>query len=125
MNKIHKGDWGCIHRTNYVLDNYKDHFEQNHMFGYCLNCLKSENGVLTLKYKDYEFQALEEGFDKWSEPEFRWGDCVFIKSKDKNAHVDAICWHRKDKKYFYMLLDENNKKIKKRYYADELEKLDK
>ena len=43
-----------------------------------------------------------------------------IKAKDIVAQVDLICWHYNEERYFYHL-KADGKKLKKRYYADELE----
>lgn len=50
-----------------------------------------------------------------------WGAVI---AKDITAYIELICWHYNEKRYFYHLIDENGKKLSKRYYANELQKVD-
>ena len=54
-------------------------------------------------------------------PRFNIGDKVkLIKYPDKKATVEKICWHDKDKRIYYFLNVENDKrKSTSRYYEDE------
>jgi len=59
------------------------------------------------------------------EPEFRVGDAVRVRLNDYNrtshcGHVREGIWHFKDQCYNYYL-EENGKKVSKRYLAKDLE----
>lgn len=53
-------------------------------------------------------------------PPFSWGDHVYVSSKDMHAEIDDICWHFKDKYYYFYLICDG-KSLKKRYLVQDLE----
>ena len=53
-------------------------------------------------------------------PEFEWGDEVIITAKDAKAFITDVCWHFKEERYYFYLVDADGKTVKKRYFGDEL-----
>lgn len=116
--------WGCIHRSRYIAPDYRETFEQERMTGVTMRCDGIENGYLILRYRGETFLANPTGYWQRPTPDYVWDQPVFVPSKGVHATIKSICWHYKDKCYFYHVIGENGKKLKKRYYADDLEATD-
>ncbi len=62
-------------------------------------------------------------FIKTFTPKFLKGETVYIPRKSCEAIVYGISWHFKREEYIYSLMI-NNKRNSRRYFVDELEKVD-
>lgn len=118
------GTWGCIQETDYIAPSYQDDFEQKRMTGVTMHCDGIENGYLVLRYRSEIFLANPVGYWQRPTPDYTWDQPVFVPSKGVRATIKSICWHYKDERYFYYVIGEDGKKLKKRYYAEELEEID-
>lgn len=91
-----------------------------------LQCIGDNNDVLTLFYadKDITIHAKKDCVEERPAPKFIHGDIVLITKKQIRATVKHSIWHFNDHYYYYHVIDENGKTLKKRYMADELEKVE-
>lgn len=88
-----------------------------------MKCTQSgADGILELHFKESIFRAYAEGFRERPIPEFEWGETVVLRKNGELGKIREICWHRKEKRYYYLLFDVSGKKMKTRRFADELEK---
>ena len=88
----------------------------------CIEDNKNEEYILVkLLTTDEEMRIRREGYELINKPKFDIGDKVkLIKYPDKKANVRKIYWHDKDKRVYYLLNVENDKrKSASRYYEDE------
>lgn len=44
-----------------------------------------------------------------------------VASKGVRATIELICWHYNDERYFYHVVEEGGKRLKKRYFAKDPE----
>lgn len=91
-----------------------------------LQCVGDNNDVLTLFYAsgNITLHAKKECVEERPAPKFVHGDVVLITKKQIRATVKYSIWHFNDHYYYYHVVDENGKMLKKRYMADELEKVE-
>lgn len=113
--------WGAILCSDYIRSDYKDAFETNLAAGITMHCVGEENGFLVLDDEGTRYLASPAGYWQRPTPNFMHGQAVFVPSKGVKAHVRSICWHYKEERYFYHVVGEDGKKLKKRYYAEDLE----
>jgi len=123
---MHKlvNSWGCVHRSRFIAPANQETFEQERMTGATMRCDGIEDGYLVLRYRNETFLADPEGYWRRPTPDYTWDQPVFVPSKGVRATIKSICWHYKDEHYFYYVVGENGKKLKKRYYAEDLEAID-
>ena len=112
--------WGCTHLAENVIA--EDLSKYN--IGATVKCIAEEDDILICQHDKETVRILKTGWDERKTPEFYWGETVKIIAKNKLATIELICWHYNEARYFYHLIDDNGKKISKRYYADELKKVD-
>ncbi|MDO4848404.1 MAG: hypothetical protein Q4B45_01335 [Coriobacteriia bacterium] len=120
MNKL-VNSWGCVHRSRFITPTSQEAFERERMTGATMRCVGIEDGYLVLRYRDETFLASPEGYWQRPAPDYTWDQPVFVPSKGVRATIKSICWHYKDERYFYHVIGEDGKKLKKRYYAEDLE----
>ena len=91
-----------------------------------LQCVDENDDVLTLFYAsgNITIHAKKDCVEERPAPAFLYGDSVIITKKQIKASVKYAIWHFNDHYYYYHVVDENGKMLKKRYMADELEKLE-
>ncbi len=91
-----------------------------------LQCIGDNNDALTLFYasKNITIHARKDCVEERPAPKFVHGDVVLITKKHIQATVEKSIWHFNDCYYYYHVVDENGKMLKKRYMADELEKME-
>lgn len=77
--------------------------------------------VVEIAFKNFHAIVPKAGLRHRVAPAFSWGDHVYIASKGIHAVIDDICWHFRDEYYYYYLVHEG-KLLKKRYFAQDLEK---
>ncbi len=83
---------------------------------------RTKDGTLELHFKRSVFYARPEGFEELPTPEFEWDEMVTLRKNGEAGKIREICWHRREKRYYYLLSSLSNKKIKTRYFANDLEK---
>lgn len=115
------GSWGCVHEASYIAPKDQSAFEANLAAGVTMHCIGEENGFLVLNDMGTRYLTDPAGYWRRPTPDFVYGQKVFVPSKGVKAFVRSICWHHKEKCYFYHVVGEDGKKLKKRYYADDLE----
>ena len=111
--------WGAALQNDFIVQ--EDLPKYN--LGATVKCIAEDEKILTCLYDKEKVQILKKGWTERKTPEFSWGDPVRIKAKDLKAKIELICWHYNEERYFYHLVSDNGKKISKRYYAYELEKV--
>lgn len=92
-----------------------------------LKCVGEDNDILILYYpnKTITIHCKKDCVEERPAPYFLTGDTVCITKKNITAVLKYSVWHFKGHYYFYHLVDQNGKLLKKRYMADELIKLEK
>lgn len=118
MNYINT--WGCAHLGEDVVAEDLPLYN----LGAAVKCISENDKILTCLYKDRRVRIFKSGWETRKSPDFVWNDKVRIKAKNTTAIIDSICWHLNDQRYFYYLVKEDGKKLSKRYFADELEKVE-
>lgn len=86
-------------------------------------CIAEIDSMLVLQYGDKTFRVNPRYYRMVAEPLFKLREEVYIPRKDKNGIILNINWHSKNKAHMYYLMIEG-KKYSRRYYEDELRKLD-
>ena len=90
-----------------------------------LKCVRDDENeeyiLVELLTTNEKIRIKREGYELTSKPKFDIGDNVkLIKYPDKKATVRKIYWHDKDKRIYYLLNVENDKrKSASRYYEDD------
>lgn len=115
------GSWGCVHQASYIAPKDRPAFEANLAAGVTMHCIGKQDNFLILDDNGTRYLADPSGYWQRPAPDFVYGQKVFVPSKGVKAIVHAICWHYKEERYFYHVIDEDGKKLKKRYYANDLE----
>ena len=91
------------------------------MFGRLKNWLKSQR-------KHEQYQPAAAPAPPPPPPEFAVGDRVSVRLNERNhtphvGEIQRVTWHHKDARYNYYL-SENNKRVHKRYFAEDLERVE-
>ncbi|MBO7131595.1 MAG: hypothetical protein J6V65_05585 [Fibrobacterales bacterium] len=117
------GKWYWIKHPEHIPDEeQRRYYDPGHGWA-VLVCVAEQGDLLDLQMEDgYRIQAKIEDLEPRPTPAFLKGDRVRIVSKDRVVNVEGAYWHFKDERYFYHLVDENGKMMKKRYFAEELQK---
>lgn len=91
-----------------------------------LQCIEEKEDSLILCYRNSSqiIPTLKSAIEERPAPAFLPNDKVRILKKASRAIVKQYFWHYKKQYYYYMLSDEKGKMFKKRYMADELEKVE-
>lgn len=89
--------------------------------GASLKVLSYDGDVAEVEYKGESDTVPSKNLLEREVPKFSWGDAVTITSKSMDARVVDVCWHFKEKCFYYYLEDLDGKPIKKRYFEDELQ----
>ena len=112
--------WGAVLENEFVQPDSISKYN----IGATVKCIAEDEGILTCQDDKEIVKLLKTGWVGRPNPDFYWNEKVCIIAKDITARIELICWHYNEKRYFYHLIDENGKKLSKRYYADELQKVD-
>lgn len=112
--------WGAVLENEYVVSDDASKYN----LGATVKCIAEDGDILTCQNDKETVKLLKNGWVERKIPDFIWNERVKILAKNITAHIELICWHYNEKRYFYHLIDENGKRISKRYYADELQKGD-
>ena len=91
-----------------------------------LQCIEEKEDSVVLCYRNSSriLPTLKSVLEERPAPSFLSNEKVRVIKKDLYAIVKQYLWHYNDQYYYYMLADENGKMLKKRYMADELEKVE-
>lgn len=117
------GDWGCVHDLSYVAEGSLELFKNEHLAGAAMVCKDASGNEAILALGDSIAVSINsKGFDRLPTPEYVWGEAVTVADKGIEGVVSEICWHRNEKRYFYHI-DCAGKRQKKRYFAEDLERL--
>ena len=139
MNKSYIGTCGVLKNNSpspdkiihsddiFKYENFNKNFgyPMSVLWGTILECKTEEIdyvGIKMLGSKNQEVIRIRKEFYEIIKcPQFNIGDKVkLIKYPEKKATVKKICWHDKDKRIYYFLNVENDKrKSTSRYYEDE------
>lgn len=111
--------WGATLEKDFVVQ--EDLSKYN--LGATIKCISEEDDILICQYDKENVRILKKGWEMRKTPDFGWGDFVKIKEKSIIAKIELICWHYNEERYFYHLVTENGKKLSKRYYTEEIEKV--
>lgn len=112
--------WGAVLENEFILSDSVSKYN----LGTTVKCISEDEEILTCQDDKEIVKLLKTGWVGRPNPDFYWNEKVRIIAKDITARIELICWHYNEKRYFYHLIDENGKNLSKRYYADELQKVD-
>ncbi|MDQ8736403.1 DUF6960 family protein [Paenibacillus sp. LHD-38] len=87
-------------------------------------CKDYIDGYLLLQSGTKEFRVKPNNYKLLGSPKYNFGEQVYMKGKELIGTIDEIQWHDKDKKHIF-LLTFNGKRKTRRYYEEELSKVDK
>ena len=135
MNKIYIGTYGVIKKNGGIDLIYSETEGEGNIFFSILKCIEENDNYLKVvvigKSKEHTPKIAiikKEGYEILKKPKFDVGDKVrLIKYPNEKAIVRLIIWHEKDRRIYYILDVEGNKKrSNSRYYEDEnkFEKID-
>ncbi len=112
--------WGAVLENEFILSDSVSKYN----IGATVKCIAEDGDIITCQNDKETVNLLKTGWVERQSPDFYWNEKVRIIAKDITARIELICWHYNEKRYFYHLICENGKKLSKRYYADELQKVD-
>ena len=135
MNKNYIGTYGVIKKNGGIDLIYSETEGEGNIFFSILKCIEENDNYLKVvvigKSKEHTPKIAiikKEGYEILKKPKFNVGDKVrLIKYPNEKAIVRLIIWHEKDRRIYYILDVEGNKKrSNSRYYEDEnkFEKID-
>ena len=135
MNKNYVGTYGVIKKNGGIDLIYSETEGEGNIFFSILKCIEENDNYLKVvvigKSKEHTPKIAiikKEGYEILKKPKFDVGDKVrLIKYPNEKAIVRLIIWHEKDRRIYYILDVEGNKKrSNSRYYEDEnkFEKID-
>ena len=126
MKKKYVGSYGVLkdvpNKLKYIY--LEDLEKSNESLGITiLKCIEEKEEYIVVQSLGgkAKFRLKREIYEIKNKPKFNIGDKVkLIKYPDKKATVRKIYWHDKDKRIYYLLDVENDKrKSASRYYEDE------
>lgn len=88
--------------------------------GASLKVLSDDGDTAKVEYKGEVDTVPSKELLERRAPRFAWGDGVVVASQSLSASVVDVCWHFKEKRFYYYLEGLDGKPIKKRYFEDEL-----
>lgn len=91
--------------------------------GASLRILSRDAATATVEYKGHADNVPTAGIHERRPPLYTWGDSICIVSRNAQAKVVDVCWHYKEKCFFYYLETPDGTPIKKRYFEHELQKV--
>ena len=128
MNKNYVGTYGVIKRNGGIDLLYSENEGEGNIFFSILKCIEENDDYLKVivigKRKEYTPKIAiikKEGYEIIRKPKFDVGDKVkLIKYPNERTIVRLIMQHEKDKRIYYILDIEGNKKRSNSwYYEDE------
>ena len=133
MNKNYVGTYGVIKKNGGIDLIYSTNYEGGGLFASILKCIDENNEYLKViifgncKEESEKIAIIKrEGYEIIRKPKFNVGDKVrLIKYPDEIAIVKEIIWHEKNRRIFYSLDVEGNKKRSNSWYYEDENKFEK
>ena len=133
MNKNYVGTYGVIKKNGGIDLVCSVNYEGGGLFASILKCIDENNEYLKViifgscKEENEEIAIIKkEGYEILKKPKFDVGDKVrLIKYPNERAIVRLIIWHEKDRKIYYILDIEGNKKRSNSWYYENENKFEK
>ena len=133
MNKNYVGTYGVIKKNRGIDLIYSETEGEGNIFFSILKCIEENDNYLKVvvigKSKENTPKIAiikKEGYEILKKPKFDIGDKVrLIKYPNEKAIVRLIIWHEKDRRIFYILDVEGNKKRSNSWYYEDENKFEK
>ena len=133
MNKNYIGTYGVIKKNGGIDLIYSETEGEGNIFFSILKCIEENDNYLKVvvigKSKEHTPKIAiikKEGYEILKKPKFDVGDKVrLIKYPDEIAIVKEIIWHEKNRRIFYILDVEGNKKRSNSWYYEDENKFEK
>ena len=133
MNKNYIGTYGVIKKNGGIDLIYSETEGEGNIFFSILKCIEENDNYLKVvvigKSKEHTPKIAiikKEGYEIIRKPKFNVGDRVrLIKYPDEIAIVKEIIWHEKNRRIFYILDVEGNKKRSNSWYYEDENKFEK
>ena len=133
MNKNYIGTYGVIKKNGGIDLIYSETEGEGNIFFSILKCIEENDNYLKVvvigKSKKHTPKIAiikKEGYEILKKPKFDVGDKVrLIKYPDEIAIVKEIIWHEKDRRIYYILDVEGNKKRSNSWYYEDENKFEK
>ena len=133
MNKNYIGTYGVIKKNGGIDLIYSETEGEGNIFFSILKCIEENDNYLKVvvigKSKEHTPKIViikKEGYEILKKPKFDVGDKVrLIKYPNEKAIVRLIIWHEKDRRIYYILDVEGNKKRSNSWYYEDENKFEK
>ena len=133
MNKNYVGTYGVIKKNGGIDLIYSETEGEGNIFFSILKCIEEDDNYLKVvvigKSKEHTPKIAiikKEGYEILKKPKFDVGDKVrLIKYPNEKAIVRLIIWHEKNRRIFYILDVEGNKKRSNSWYYEDENKFEK
>ena len=133
MNKNYVGTYGVIKKNGGINLVCSVNYEGGGLFASILKCIDENNEYLKViifgscKEENEKIAIIKkEGYEILKKPKFDVGDRVrLIKYPNEKAIVRLIIWHEKDRRIYYILDVEGNKKRSNSWYYEDENKFEK
>ena len=133
MNKNYVGTYGVIKKNGGIDLLCSENEGEGNIFFSILKCIEENDDYLKVivigKRKEYTPKIAiikKEGYEILKKSKFDVGDKVrLIKYPDEIAIVKEIIWHEKNRRIFYILDVEGNKKRSNSWYYEDENKFEK
>ena len=133
MNKNYIGTYGVIKKKGGIDLIYSETEGAGNIFFSILKCIEENDNYLKVvvigKSKKHTPKIAiikKEGYEILKKPKFDVGDKVrLIKYPNEKAIVRLIIWHEKDRRIYYILDVEGNKKRSNSWYYEDENKFEK
>ena len=133
MNKNYVGTYGVIKKNEGIDLICSVNSEGGGLFASILKCIDENDEYLKViifgncKKEDEKIAIIKkEGYEILKKPKFDVGDKVrLIKYPNERAIIRLIIWHEKDRRIYYILDVEGNKKRSNSWYYEDENKFEK
>ena len=133
MNKNYIGTYGVIKKNGGIDLIYSETEGEGNIFFSILKCIEENDNYLKVvvigKSKEHTPKIAiikKKGYEILKKPKFDIGDRVrLIKYSNEKAIVRLIIWHEKDRRIYYILGVEGNKKRSNSWYYEDENKFEK
>ena len=133
MNKNYVGTYGVIEKNGGIDLIYSETEGEGNIFVSILKCIEENDEYLKViifgncKEENKKIAIIKkEGYEILKKPKFDVGDKVrLIKYPNEIAIVKEIIWHEKNRRIFYILDVEGNKKRSNSWYYEDENKFEK
>ena len=133
MNKNYIGTYGVIKKNGGIDLIYSETEGEGNIFFSILKCIEENDNYLKVvvigKSKEHTPKIAiikKEGYEILKKPKFDVGDKVrLIKYPNEKAIVRLIIWHEKNRRIYYILDVEGNKKRSNSWYYEDENKFEK